>query len=1026
MTNQRPNSKVASVAARPKRVRPKTIAEQLARNKETKHYKLTLSGTDDDPLSNLPEELFELTHLQELTLLNTSFEYLPDEFYALSSLKRLYIYESAIKRFPLKLSVLPKLYALTLNSRNLTEIPSEIHNWSTLVYLNVNYCSSLSEINGLPKNLYHIDISSTAINFIPKSIFLCHSLSGIGASNLGLTTLPIELGNLLNLSALDISSNQFSQIPPVIYTLKHLTDLTLDYNLITEVPHALTELQRLEDLSLAGNHIKQLPDSFKNLTNLKRIDLGYNNLTEFPSQLLQLPLLQAIWLGNMSYKKVQFKNNISYLPPSIINLEHLQYIRLSGNPITNVPAAIVEQGIQAIKSYFVQLASKPQDYLFEAKLLILGEAGAGKTSLTWKLENADCELPVKEDTTRGVDIRQYHFPVDAADFPEAIQPGEGRRFRLNLWDFGGQEIYKSTHRFFLSDQAVYLLVADSRNEDTDFAYWLHIQEIFGGKSPVLIIINERDERRRDLDEKVWKRLFGNIKDVRIVNLKEENKLRLTQLKAQLRSLAVELPHVGNPVPATWTIIRDALDADPRQRIEAHEYFDLCRANGITDLKDARILSKYFHDIGVFLHFQKDELLKHIIFLKPTWATNAVYKVLDHPLLLEHNGRFSRQEAANIWHEDEFAQVQDELLKLMEKFFLTYKVSDAAGYIVPEKLPYNSPNYPWDEKNNLVLEYKYEYFMPRGLMTQFIVQHHRYITNHELVWRHGVVLERHDTVAEVVETYITRTIKVRIVGKYKREFMTLITEALDAINEQYTNLKVEKFIPCNCSECAVAEEPHVYEFSDLQTRLERGKRTIECRLSYEDVVVSALMHEVFNPTGLSPKKPAELPIMLNTKVIEEIITTKPGKIFVSYSHKDVKYLNELQTHFDTLKYAGIEVDVWSDQRIEGGMKWKEEIKRAMNECQVAILLVSTPFLASNFVMTEELPTILAAAHERGVGLLSVVVGECRFTETPFLRNYQAMNEPSKPLSGLRPGTRDKVYMKLVDRARALLASSPTQS
>lgn len=1023
MATKRANAKptnAKAAATKPRSKKRKTILDQIAENKIQQSPKLLL-GMHKSTITELPVELFELTHLRELTIVSLAIKDIPNDFLKLASLQKVQIYGSEIDEFPTQLMLLPNLKELSFQSSTLTELPARLTQWKTIDYLNINGCGNLSAVNGLPKNLTYLNISSTALKEIPKAISYCQNLTKIVATELRLTTLPDELYELPVLLSLFIGENRFTQLPAELLRLTYLLELVASHNLLTEYPDYLTQFKFLHTLNLEGNLLSDLPASFENLQNLRELDLGSNDFSDFPTALLNLTELDTLEFNNISFRRAANKNRISHIPPGIIKLIHLKNLDLRGNSITNVPAEIIEQGPEAIRSYFIQLENHPQDYLFEAKLLILGEPGAGKTSLTWKLEDSNCALPAPNATTRGVDVRQYFFSINAADFPDAIKLGEDRQFRLNLWDFGGQEIYKATHRFFLSDQAVYVLVADSRNEDTDFAYWLHIQEIFGSKSPVLIIINERDDRRRDLDEKEWKRLFGNIKDVLVVNLKDRSKQRLTRIKSLVRSLAVGLPHVGNPVPATWTIIRDALEADLRHQIDAREYFDLCQANGIPDAKDARILSKYFHDIGVFLHFQEDELLKHKIFLKPTWATNAVYKVLDHPLLLKNNGRFSRHEASTIWHEDQFAQVQDELLKLMQKFFLTYKISDSAGYIVPEQLPSNRPDYAWDDTDNLVLEYKYEYFMPKGIITQFIVQQHRYITNHELVWRRGVVLERRDTFAEVVETYVTRTIKVRIIGKNKRDFMTLITEALDGINEHYANLKVEKFIPCNCIQCAVAEQPHAYEYSDLQTRIEKNKRTIECRVSYEDVGVHELMAEVFNPAILVQSKQPELAAMIKTKNAENTNVIGKGKIFVSYAHKNVKLLDELLIHFDTLKYAGIAVDVWSDKRIEGGMHWKEEINRAMDECQVAILLVSAPFLASKFIMTEELPTILAAAKGRGVTLLCIVAGVCRFTETPFLKEYQTMNEPGKPLSTLRPAQRDKVYTKVLDRVTALLPS-----
>jgi len=457
-----------------------------------------------------------------------------------------------------------------------------------------------------------------------------------------------------------------------------------------------------------------------------------------------------------------------------------------------------------------------------------------------------------------------------------------------------------------------------------------------------------------------------------------------------------------------------------------EYLGLCKINGITKHADALVLSQYFHDIGVFLHFQDDELLRKQLFLKPTWATNAVYKVLDHPLLIEQNGRFSKQDVDEIWQDDEFLEFKDDLLKLMQRFFITYRVIDSNDYIVPEKLPANTPDYAWESEENLVLMYRYEYFMPKGLLTQFMVKKHQYITNQNLVWRRGALLYRQDTVAEVTEPYDSRTIRVRIQGANKRDFMTIITEELDAINKQYSSLLVEKLIPCNCRECLTSKQPTYYEFTDLQTRIRRIKETIECKKSYLDVNVRELLDEVFNPMFKAKSKLSERAIMIQAENPENMSVSKPGKIFISYAHTDTKYLNRLLTHFNVLEREGIKVDPWSDKKLVAGTRWRDEIERAMQGCQVAILLVSTDFLASKFIREEELPKILEAANARGVTVLSVIVSPCRFTQTKFLKDYQAVNDPNTPLSALTPAKREKVYMDVLDRVTALLPATEDRS
>ena len=86
--------------------------------------------------------------------------------------------------------------------------------------------------------------------------------------------------------------------------------------------------------------------------------------------------------------------------------------------------------------------------LNEAKVLLVGQGGVGKTSLVKRL--VDGGFDPEENKTEGIDIRKWHVEVD------------GERIRLNVWDFGGQEIMHATHQFFLTKRSLYLLLWDAR------------------------------------------------------------------------------------------------------------------------------------------------------------------------------------------------------------------------------------------------------------------------------------------------------------------------------------------------------------------------------------------------------------------------------------------------------------------------------------------------------------------------------------------------------------------------------------
>ena len=344
--------------------------------------------------------------------------------------------------------------------------------------------------------------------------------------------------------------------------------------------------------------------------------------------------------------------------------------------------------------------------------------------------------------------------------------------------------------------------------------------MFGGTSPLLIVLNEKYDRKRSIDTQAMKKRFTNIANVLEVNFAENDLSRLNALLRAIRYHVSQLPHIGSPIPAKWTAVRQAIENDSHNAITLQDYLRVCSENGITQTKDALVLSQYFHDIGVFLHFQDDDLLKKTIFLKPNWATNAAYMVLDHPLLGEKKGRFNKNDAQAIWNSEEYELFHDELLRLMQKFFLTYEVEDSGEYIVPERLEANQPEYGWKEKENLSIRYDYDLFMPKGIMSQLTVRMNRYIRNHDLVWRRGVVLEREGSIAEIIESYDFRFICIRTAGKNRRDFMTILTEALDGINAQYEKMKVERMIPCNCGECKATKTPFFYKYSDLKRRLDK--------------------------------------------------------------------------------------------------------------------------------------------------------------------------------------------------------------
>lgn len=171
-----------------------------------------------------------------------------------------------------------------------------------------------------------------------------------------------------------------------------------------------------------------------------------------------------------------------------------------------------------------------------------------------------------------------------------------------------------------------------------------------------------------------------------------------------------------------------------------------------------------------------------------------------------------------------------------------------------------------------------------------------------------------------------------------------------------------------------------------------------RLTHDLVpnLISAISRGVMDPT-----------LFMRVKKRGETDQRAKPSAFVSYSHSDVECLERLQVHIRPLEKEGV-IDVWSDLKISAGEKWMHEIETALNRAVVAILLISADFLASEFIVENELPPILAAAENKGTKILPVILKPCRFERDKNLSQFQAVNSPGRPLLTLDTISQEQVW------------------
>ncbi|MCP4113546.1 MAG: TIR domain-containing protein [Desulfobacteraceae bacterium] len=175
---------------------------------------------------------------------------------------------------------------------------------------------------------------------------------------------------------------------------------------------------------------------------------------------------------------------------------------------------------------------------------------------------------------------------------------------------------------------------------------------------------------------------------------------------------------------------------------------------------------------------------------------------------------------------------------MKKFELCFEISKTRDYVAPELMTADTPPFDWNSADNLHFEYLYE-FMPAGIITRFIVRQHMNIYK-DTYWKNGVLLEFDDTRIQVIAEPLNRKIIIRAEGRDKTGALAIVRSEIGYIHETLNHPDVKEMIPCICQECRNTETPHFYGYKKLQKFKDKGKTTVTCDESVEDVPIEELI------------------------------------------------------------------------------------------------------------------------------------------------------------------------------------------
>lgn len=680
------------------------------------------------------------------------------------------------------------------------------------------------------------------------------------------------LKELKHLTSLNLSFNRLSNYDFLI-ELKDLKTLHLSNNLLTDIDF-LKQLKGLEMLYLSFNGLTNC-SVIKELTGLKNLHLSGNRLSDFDflkelKELTSLSLSFTI-LPNLDFlKELKKLSKLSFNSNNLVSIEFLKELKgltslsLKNNPDLDLPqnlkAMISERSdslnrdeINQIIQYYEQL-EKGKDYIYETRVLVVGEPKAGKTTLTQKVKDNqkwNAEMKGKQSaSTVGIEIATLPFPH---------HKDSTKQITAHFWDFGGQDIQYVLHQYFFTERSLYVLLADGRKELPNFNYWFEIIATLGRNCPVLVVLNENGGKPvKTFNINEYREQFGNYLESieeRSVNFYDDSDGKFNKLKADIEHKTSNLKHIGSALPKTWVDVRKKLEKLKAEKsyIEKDEFLQVCKRCNLTNTDYIAQVIDYLHDLGIALNYKNDVNLRNKFILRPNWVIDALYVVLQDNKIETDRGMFEVSYVDSLWEKAGYSLTDcDILLGLMQKgkFEIAYKLKENK-FIVPILLPYKPEvEYKLSGVNEIqtIVEYK---FMTKGIVPRLIVRLHKSILSkdeQQIVWNKGVLLSHHNSIAEVVEKEQAKQISIKVSGEnavHNKEILTIIRNEITGIHYEWfdNRLKYEELVPCVCDVCKKAVEKQFYRLSVLENALMKGI-DVQCQTSFELVNTRDMVEGIY--------------------------------------------------------------------------------------------------------------------------------------------------------------------------------------
>jgi internalin A len=673
---------------------------------------------------------------------------------------------------------------------------------------------------------------------------------------LNLNRIPVDISDLSYVLDIDISHNNFWTFPKEIGVLENLQYLNFSYNNLIDIYFEYGLQYNMRELDISNNLLNFVPEELDYLNN--EVNIFFKNnpfLDNLPPELIENDNLSYIRFYQDSLRTAENKTRLFETKILLVGRGDVGKTTILNKLVDK--DFVVKIGREA-STHGINIKSYTENVFYPACYPHYNKIIDGENlhiMLEIDKETEDMDEDLKDSNLEIYEFIHVADYYDGMDMPLDLIIGNEpwieydskiyfeKEIKVNVWDFGGQEMLYSTHQFFLTKRSIYIFVWDPRtdNDEENFEYWLSIINRLGNESPVIVLMNKSDIRIKVIDEALLKSKFKNI--VAFHNLSCSDNSGFEYLLNQINLVISEQKHIGTELPKTWNSIRESLKKSDKDYLTLSEFKQFLKTS---DPEEINYIAGFLCDLGDIIYFGQDYGLKDIIVLNPNWLTAAIYELIHSLEIQKSKGAFNLSELSSFLDLEYYPEEKHfQIVTLMEKFEICFQILGSHNdYIIPVLLSPTPPDSlkisEFDVPEALKFSIKYS-FMPSGIIERIICRLNFYLEG-ENYWKCGAVFITEVSRGIIQLDRFRKTITISVVGGLQADLFSIIKHALDMVHAdlKLRDIDFEELYSCNCSECAVSETPTTFARKVLLKFIEKNKEFIQCQKSIEDIKINNIL------------------------------------------------------------------------------------------------------------------------------------------------------------------------------------------